>query len=793
MKKSYIFLTILFAVILCSNISNAVSQKEYIDSAKYEISQYGEEKVATGLDPKNMQAQTILNNFTLLSSTYNKKAYDANDKVVSGTSKLGTGSKIKAVYSYTSTFDYPYDSVTLILYGDTNGDGSITSADALAIIKNKTGKIKFKNSCFEEAGRITENTRKNASVPASADALAIVKSRLGNNQITQNYKRTVVVSTYQDLYTQLGQVNSNLKFDPSTEGKQIQTNYNQLKNIVNTYCKADMSQITKALILHDYLVAGSKVDRTSGIYTEDSTESNIQNINKTMNDLGFANAYTSLLGIAGIESKVIKGRSGATTINIMNEVTIDGQIYYVSCGADRYISDKEGKNEVRRYFFIRNTKSFEEPFSSNTMLFMLEPQSAKTSTSTKYEGVIWPEYRKELDYKDSEIKLANGKVIVETLTELKEALLAGKPYAVNVVDAYSQETYEIDERCKNIIAKYIKQDMTIEEKLLTIHDYICSNFMRSDHEAIKERQRSDAEYDCAWGAYKSTILSNVGDCWTITNYFNTLCAYIGVETKTVSEHQVSNPFGLGNHMWSLVKLDGNWYHVDCEGADFYAYGNVGRTWFLYSDQAMQIKENTYEPCTSTKYDGYKWPEFKGIAYYQDVTGIINDDVPATSIWINERTETVVGDSYNIMTRVFPFGSTSKVTYTSSNPSVATIDENGNIEIKSKGQATITAKTSNGITRSYTLTSHYVPDRILLDDMTLTVGETKQAVYNVEPEGAEFEPKGWRIYDENIATIDENTGKVTALNKGSTYMYFDYTYRTEGTITHTSTYARVIVR
>ena len=68
MKKSYIFLTILFAVILCSNISNAVSQKEYINSAKYEISQYGEEKVATGLDPKNMQAQTILNNFTLLST-----------------------------------------------------------------------------------------------------------------------------------------------------------------------------------------------------------------------------------------------------------------------------------------------------------------------------------------------------------------------------------------------------------------------------------------------------------------------------------------------------------------------------------------------------------------------------------------------------------------------------------------------------------------------------------------------------------------------------------------------------
>ncbi len=793
MKKINVFLGILFAIILCSNISNAVSETEYIDSAKYKISQFGEEKVATGLDQANMKAQTILNNFTLLSNTFNKKAYDSDDKEVDNTAKLGTGSKIKAVYTYSSTFDYPYDSVTLILYGDTNGDGNITSADALGIIKNRTGKVKFKNLCFEEAGRITENTRKNASIPSSADALAIIKSRLGKNQITQSYKRTVVVSKYQDLYTQLEQANENIKFDSSAEGKQIEASYNQLKNIVNTYCKSDMSQITKALVLHDYLVAGSKVDRTSGKYTEDSAESNIQNVNKTMNDLGFANAYTSLLGIAGIESRVVKGRSGATTINLMNEVMIDGQMYYVSCGADRYLSDREGKNEIRRYFFIRNTESLKEPFSSFTMLFMLEPQSSRTSTSTKYEGVIWPDYRKELDYKNFEIKLANGKVIVETISELKEALLAGKSYAVNVVDAYSQETYEIDERCKNIIAKYIKPDMTIEEKLLTIHDYICSNFIRSDHEAVKERQKSDAEYDCAWGVYKNTILSNVGDCWTITDYFNTLCAYIGLETKSVSEHQVPNPFGLGNHMWSLVKLDGNWYHVDCEGGDFYEYGEVERRWFLYSDEAMQIKENNYEPCTSTKYDGYKWPEFKGIEYYQDVTGIIDDDVPATSIWIDERTETVVGDSYNIMTKVFPFGSTSKVTYTSSNPSVATIDANGNMKIKAKGQATITAQTSNGITRSYTLTSHYVPDRILLDDMILTVGETKQAVYNVEPEGAEFESKGWRIVNEDIATIDENTGKVTGLKEGSTYMYFDYTYRTEGVITHTSTYARVIVK
>ena len=117
---------------------------------------------------------------------------------------------------------------------------------------------------------------------------------------------------------------------------------------------------------------------------------------------------------------------------------------------------------------------------------------------------------------------------------------------------------------------------------------------------------------------------------------------------------------------------------------------------------MWISDNKVETCSSTKYDKYKWPEFKGVAYYQDTTGIIDGRVPATGLWINEKNSLTVGRSFALKTRVYPFGSTDKVTYTSSNTNVATIDVNGRVKAVAKGTTQITVSV-NGIKKSFTLT------------------------------------------------------------------------------------------
>lgn len=776
MKKFKLYcafaLLIIVALILLPTESKAYTN--YFKSSKYKITE-GKDKILSNLNAKDLTAKTVLSNVSLTSetTTYGIKAYNGNTELT-GSKQLGTGSTLKVVHL---GYGYSIDNITLVVYGDTNGDAKITAADALAIVKNKTGKVKFKSEYCLEAGRITNATREKNTTPSAADALAIIKYRLGKASINQFRQIQVTVSSYEDLYTQLGQCNTNLKFDATAN--EIMTNYNKLKEVVNTYCNTSMSQTTKALVLHDYLVAGSKLNYETDYCDSADNESNICNVGKTMNQLGFANTYTSLLGIAGIPSKVIRDKYSNYGHNAINEVTIDGQPYFVSCGADSHISKVEGKGKIRRYYFLRNTEQLEDAFWEDEAYFSYTPVGASTSTSTKYYGVRWPQYRKALDYKNSEIKTVTGKTIVRNVTELKEALLKGKDYIVDVMDSDSEATYELDEFCKKVIAKYIKSDMNEAEKALTIYDYVCSNFMRADHEAYEKRTNiSNADYDRAWGYYKTSLLSGMGDCISATSSFNTLCAYVGIETKMINEHQVTSSHGMGNHHWSVVKIDGQWYHCDCEGSDYYQYGEVDRTWFLYSDVAMNVTENTVQPCTSSKYDNYKWPEFKGVAYYQDKTGIISEKVPATSFWIRQKDSAIIGDNFSLMLRVFPYGSNDKATYSSSNTNVATVDKDGNVVVKAKGSTTIKV-TVNGMSKSFILKTGNKPNSLELENATLKIGQTKKMNHTAQPEDALYYPYYWSSSNTEVATVDQN-GVVTAVGVGTAKIRMQYAYSMNNT-------------
>lgn len=768
-----VFIITLFLVLICFIPNQVFATTNYFKTSTYKITE-AKNKVLSNLDASNVSVQNVLANVSINFNTdmyeiraYNNGAELALDKLI------GTGSMLKVMHK---NYNYSVDSITIILYGDTNGDGSISATDALAIIKNKTGKIKFENEYFLEAGRITTLTRQKNDVPSSVDALAIIKNKLGKLNISQFRNIQVKVSSYDDLYTQLKQCNTNIEFDKTADNyNEMISSYEKLQRIVKKHCTNEMSQTVKALVLHDYLAAGSILNNDTTYCDNSSKESHICNIDGTMNQLGFANTYTCLLGIAGIPSEIKRDKYANYANNAINEVIIDGQMYYVSCGVDSYLSKVEGKGKLRRYYFLRNTEQLKETFWEGDIYFGYTPSTNNTSTSTKYYGVRWPEYRSTLDYKNNEIKLATGKTIVRSMSELKDAVINKKDYIIDVIDANTESLAEVDQFSKKVIEKYITKDMSEAEKALAIYDFVCSNFMRNDHIAYRERTNvSNSDYDVAWGSYKTSLLSGMGDCIGATNSFNTLCAYAGLETKTINEHQVDAIHGMGNHHWSLVKIDNQWYHCDCEGSDYYTYGQVDRTWFLYSDRAMGATNNTVEACTSTKYDDYDWPEFKGIAYYQDKTDIIDEKVPATSFWTSERTEAIVGDEFAIMTRIFPYGSTDKPTYSSSNPKVATIDNEGNISVLSIGTTTIKIDV-NGISKTFTIKTGSRPKDIIAKDMTLKVGQTSKINYEVNPSDALYTKIYWYSSNENIVTVDED-GNVTAVGEGTANIRLSYTYR-----------------
>lgn len=105
---------------------------------------------------------------------------DADGNIMNDTEVVSTGINVLIKDKETSNI---IQNLKIVVYGDTNGDGQINSTDALSIIKNKVGKLKFKNAYSLEAARVTEPTRNASSIPSSTDALAIVKYKLNKYDI----------------------------------------------------------------------------------------------------------------------------------------------------------------------------------------------------------------------------------------------------------------------------------------------------------------------------------------------------------------------------------------------------------------------------------------------------------------------------------------------------------------------------------------------------------------------------------------------------------------------------------
>lgn len=111
-----------------------------------------------------------------------------------------------------------------------------------------------------------------------------------------------------------------------------------------------------------------------------------------------------------------------------------------------------------------------------------------------------------------------------------------------------------------------------------------------------------------------------------------------------------------------------------------------------------------------------------------------------------------------------------LTWTSSNTSVATVDKNGVVTAVSKGEATITAKsTANSklsVSCVVTVTRKVTGVDIKEESVSLVVDSraTKLTV-NVLPAGATNQKVTWKSSDTSVATVDQN-GNVTAKSKGT---------------------------
>ena len=100
-----------------------------------------------------------------------------------------------------------------------------------------------------------------------------------------------------------------------------------------------------------------------------------------------------------------------------------------------------------------------------------------------------------------------------------------------------------------------------------------------------------------------------------------------------------------------------------------------------------------------------------------------------------------------------------VKWTSNNPDVVSVDENGNIEAKENGKATITVTTTDGTNLSDTCDIEVIrlanDIKLNTDNIELYVDEQEQLQATVLPEDTVNKDVTWKSTDENIATVDKD--------------------------------------
>ena len=138
------------------------------------------------------------------------------------------------------------------------------------------------------------------------------------------------------------------------------------------------------------------------------------------------------------------------------------------------------------------------------------------------------------------------------------------------------------------------------------------------------------------------------------------------------------------------------------------------------------------------------------------------DLSKTAIDLN------VGQVETVNAIIKPDNATNKiVTWKSSDTNIVSVDNNGKVTAKKSGNATITATTSNGISKNIIVTVNQIATSITLnvDKNNIKVGENATLTYKILPESTTNKNIKYS-YDSTYLAIDSN-GKVTGIKEGTT--------------------------
>lgn len=147
---------------------------------------------------------------------------------------------------------------------------------------------------------------------------------------------------------------------------------------------------------------------------------------------------------------------------------------------------------------------------------------------------------------------------------------------IEIKHAYSKEDIDlINGRVDAVINEKIQNNMSTIDKIKTIHDYIINN---TEYDTLKSENIDDTTYksNTAYGV----LIEGHGIC---SGYSDAMKIFL--DKLNIVNYKVSND----QHIWNLVLLDGEWFHLDLTWDDPISDKNITRdNYFLITNKTLKL-------------------------------------------------------------------------------------------------------------------------------------------------------------------------------------------------------------
>lgn len=205
-------------------------------------------------------------------------------------------------------------------------------------------------------------------------------------------------------------------------------------------------------------------------------------------------------------------------------------------------------------------------------------------------------------------------------------------YLTAFIPSYTMTGTELDEAIQTyegvvsyMLNEVVKPSMTLEQKLLALHDKIALNVAYDHSTAAGLTEGHSPNRYNAYGA----LVDGVAVCQGYSMAYRDLLNRLKITNETCESDQI-------NHIWNQVYMNGNWYHIDITwddpvSVDHYDIpGRVVHNNFLRSDSGFKnhFKNNTYDwdkglRCHDASYEsGQIWENINVPFIFHESDGVL---------------------------------------------------------------------------------------------------------------------------------------------------------------------------